>query len=55
MEEKGCLTLTEKELRALGRILLRQWIDHEDDEAQFIVSKIFRKINDMDRLLSQTD
>lgn len=42
------LILNEEETRALGRILLKEWINSEDEQAHAVVNKIFRTINDMD-------
>lgn len=40
------------ELRALGRLLERQYIDYEDSEAHEVVNKLFRIIKEND---SNTD
>lgn len=42
------LILNEIEIRALGRILEKEWINPEDTEVRQVVTKLFRTINDMD-------
>ena len=45
---QSSLILNEGEIRTLRRILEKEWINPNDEQAYELVKKIFRTINDMD-------
>lgn len=47
LDGKLAMCLTRKEVRALGRILMKHYIDYHDDEAHTVVNRIFRTIDGM--------